>query len=249
MKTLDEAGAARDIHLVLKITPDPQPAPAPRARGRKAVKVEPRAILEAALQVFAEQGVSGASLRAIAKGAGCDPALIYYHFGSKEGIFEALLDELFQGFHQDLADLVQATAGEPTRERLRQVMDHLVGHLQARGRGLQGVVRGEVVRGAEGVRASLARRLRPILDLLRQIFAEGMARGEVRTDLPLPLLPFFFMRPLIEILELIPAMSVHVACLPPEEALPMALKAWFDLFWRGVSAAPPPSAFRPWSTP
>ncbi|MDE3246833.1 MAG: TetR family transcriptional regulator, partial [Acidobacteriota bacterium] len=36
--------------------------------------------------------MAGASIRAIARAAGCDPALIYYHFESKEAMFLALLD-------------------------------------------------------------------------------------------------------------------------------------------------------------
>jgi len=212
-----------------------EPLPTPSPRGRKAIKVDPRIILDAALKVFAEQGVAGANLRAIARGAGCDPALIYYHFGSKEGIFEALLDELFGELQRELAKVVGETTGQPTQERMRQVMDLIVRQLRTRGRGLQGIARGEVVAGAEGTRISIAKRLRPILDLLRQVFAEGMAKGEVRADLPLPILPFFFLRPLVEILELIPVMSAHLSDFPPEEALAMALTAWFDLFWNGAS--------------
>lgn len=48
-------------------------------------------ILEAARQVFAEEGLEGASLRAIAMQAGYTPAALYFHFESKEDIYAEVL--------------------------------------------------------------------------------------------------------------------------------------------------------------
>jgi AcrR family transcriptional regulator len=45
------------------------------------------AILGAARGQFAEQGYEGATVRAIAREAGVDPALVSYYFGSKGGLF------------------------------------------------------------------------------------------------------------------------------------------------------------------
>ncbi len=48
-------------------------------------------ILDAAREVFAEQGLEGASLRAIAARAGYTPAALYFHFDSREAIYAELL--------------------------------------------------------------------------------------------------------------------------------------------------------------
>ena len=48
----------------------------PKSRGPKPTKVDPDQLLDAAQAVFAEDGLRAASLRAIARRAGCDPALI-----------------------------------------------------------------------------------------------------------------------------------------------------------------------------
>jgi AcrR family transcriptional regulator len=48
------------------------------------------AILDAARTAFAERGYDGASIRAIAAGAGVDPALVHHYFGSKEKLFLAM---------------------------------------------------------------------------------------------------------------------------------------------------------------
>src|ERR1700742_3361930 len=61
-------------------------------RRRQAVSVHKRElILDAARQVFAEEGLEGASLRAIANRAGYTPAALYFHFDSKEAIYAEVL--------------------------------------------------------------------------------------------------------------------------------------------------------------
>jgi len=68
----------------------------PRARRRQAVSDLKRdLILSAARKVFEEEGLDGASLRAIAAAAGYTPAALYFHFDSKEAIYgEVLLGSL-----------------------------------------------------------------------------------------------------------------------------------------------------------
>lgn len=47
-------------------------------------------IRRAALRLFAQRGYDATSLRAIARAAGTSPALIIHHFGSKEGLRDAV---------------------------------------------------------------------------------------------------------------------------------------------------------------
>ncbi|EKS29167.1 TetR/AcrR family transcriptional regulator [Afipia felis] len=63
-----------------------------RQTRRQAVSGHKRElILDAAKQVFAEEGLEGASLRAIAVKAGYTPAALYFHFESKEDIYAEVL--------------------------------------------------------------------------------------------------------------------------------------------------------------
>jgi AcrR family transcriptional regulator len=69
--------------------PDAGQPQAAEAAGRRAQ------ILDAALQVMAERGFRGASIKRIAERAGLkSPALIYWYFKDKRALFEATLDEL-----------------------------------------------------------------------------------------------------------------------------------------------------------
>ena len=46
-------------------------------------------IVTAAREEFAEHGWAGTTLRAVARAADVDPALVYHYFGSKEGLLDA----------------------------------------------------------------------------------------------------------------------------------------------------------------
>lgn len=53
-----------------------------------------RRILEAALDLFAAHGYEGASTRQIAEGAGVNLPAIQYYFGSKEGLYRAIIEDI-----------------------------------------------------------------------------------------------------------------------------------------------------------
>lgn len=66
----------------------PPIAPGPRdERGVLAQR-----ILAAARSAFADTGLAGTTIRAVARAADVDPALIYHYFGSKEGLLAAATD-------------------------------------------------------------------------------------------------------------------------------------------------------------
>ena len=89
-----------------------------RAGRTQAVKELKRTlILDAARKIFEQEGLDGASLRAIAAEAGYTPAALYFHFDSKEAIYaEVLQDSL--GNLRDAVGEAAARARTPA-ERLR----------------------------------------------------------------------------------------------------------------------------------
>ncbi len=79
-----------------------------RQSRREAISEHKRElILEAAKQIFAEEGLEGASLRAIAVRAGYTPAALYFYFESKEAIYaevlKASLAALGEAVHEAVA--------------------------------------------------------------------------------------------------------------------------------------------------
>lgn len=78
-------------------------------------------ILEGALRLFAHQGYGSTSMREVAEASGVTKPTLYYHFGSKEGLFRAIFESRFEGF----ADMVRATVSgsEPVLERIERFLD------------------------------------------------------------------------------------------------------------------------------
>lgn len=213
------------------------PPPPPPARGRRATPLDPDRLLEAAERVFAREGVEGASLRGIAREAGCDPALIYYHFESKEAMFSALLDRRIPPLAEDLQRLADPGDLRPLPYRLREVMGLYRRHIGHHA-GLRAVIRGEMVRGTEGIRDRIAKQVHRTGGCVWALLRQGLERGELRPGLPVELTGFFFIKLYLEILDVLPAMAPRVAGMPAEAVVDRAERAWLETFWRGVAADP-----------
>jgi len=85
-----------------------------------------RYILEAAERAFASAGFAGATTRQVASAAGVNVATLHYHFGSKEGLYRAVLREAVGGPLPSVPG-----PGEPA-DRLRAVVSALFDHAASR---------------------------------------------------------------------------------------------------------------------
>jgi AcrR family transcriptional regulator len=65
-----------------------------------------RRILEAALEIFAAEGYEGTSTRQLAERAGVNLPAIQYYFGSKEGLYRAVIGDIVEHTEMHLAALV-----------------------------------------------------------------------------------------------------------------------------------------------
>nr|WP_194722334.1 TetR family transcriptional regulator [Noviherbaspirillum malthae] len=82
--------------------------------GRNPVRTR-QAIIEAATEEFSTLGLGGARIDAIAARAGLNKRLLYYYFGNKEALFQAVLERAYenirsaeQGLQLDEVDPVEA---------------------------------------------------------------------------------------------------------------------------------------------
>lgn len=95
----------------------------PRTQEQRRAETR-RRLLEAAREVVADRGVAGASVDAVAGAAGRTSGALYDHFGGKNGLIIALLDE----WKQATADAIVAdlTATDDPVERLAAVWRNFV---------------------------------------------------------------------------------------------------------------------------
>jgi len=78
------------------------------------------AILAAAEHIFADGGLEGARMDAIAAKAGVNKALLYYYFRGKEELYAAILESHLQEFHRRALEILSANG--PARSTLLRYM-------------------------------------------------------------------------------------------------------------------------------
>ena len=71
-----------------------------------AAQATKESILRAATKVFAKHGYAGGRVEQISKAAKSHDRMIYYYFGSKEGLFIAVLEEMYRRFNEAESRLV-----------------------------------------------------------------------------------------------------------------------------------------------
>ena len=145
---------------------------------RRHDSVESRAaILRAAAQIYAENGLSGARTDAIAAAAGVNKALLYYYFKSKDSLYQAVVGGQLREFDQQVKELLTAP-GPAGATLLRYVSCHFdfIGDHPHYPRIFQRMM-------MEGDR-TFARIIRehsyPLMKLLTGVIARGIKAGEFR---------------------------------------------------------------------
>jgi AcrR family transcriptional regulator len=138
-------------------------------------------LLKAATEVFVETGFSGARVDEIARKAGANKAMIYYHFGDKAALYQAVLLRLMGPVHEH----IDALDGErDPRRRLRAFYRGLVERFHARP-ALPKLMLREVLAGGRNMEAETARAFARILAFVAATLEEGEAAGRFPATSPL----------------------------------------------------------------
>jgi AcrR family transcriptional regulator len=139
-------------------------------------------LLAAAIPVFARAGFSGARVDEIARRARVNKAMIYYHFRTKRGLYQAVLLQLFSGV---LSEMDRSAREEPDpRRRLVALYGRLARIFQAQP-ALPHIMLREVLGGGQQLRGELGRFLGALLDFIREALETGAERGLMRPANPL----------------------------------------------------------------
>jgi AcrR family transcriptional regulator len=90
-------------------------------RRQQQARLRREQLLDAALLVFADKGIDGASVKDIAKAADATAGLLYHYFDSKETLVAVLLRE--RGFLPRLRELLDGAASRPAAQVLPELVD------------------------------------------------------------------------------------------------------------------------------
>ena len=143
-------------------------------------------VLRAARDAFDAQGFDGASLRAIARAAGTTIGMIYYYFPTKDALWDAVIDDVYQRFLRDLAAVFAAPG--TLRARLTELARHL-GSLGDEERTVIRLALRDALVSTERRARLFARFQQGHIPLVLGAVARAQADGEV-VEAPLPMIAF-----------------------------------------------------------
>lgn len=138
------------------------------------------ALLRSGVALYPHWGCAGLSVRRVAEHAGVNPAMLHYHFGSKQ----AFLQRLLQGIYESLFERLSAGNAQDglAVDRLRAVLLALGQFLRAH-RILIARLALDALSGEAAVRDVLRTNAPRHLGLLMQLLAQAQQEGDVR-ELP-----------------------------------------------------------------
>jgi AcrR family transcriptional regulator len=151
-----------------------------------------RAILDAALDLFAEKGYFGTSLRDVSAAVGVRESALYNYFASKDALFDALLAAHQSTKLERLAPLEAATTADGRALLERLAVTTLEGFMDAAEQKLFRILMSDGIRLAKDGRINLYERMgagrERLHDILRRLIRHGVLR---RADVNVLGLAFF----------------------------------------------------------
>lgn len=170
-----------DVTRVKKLK-DSSPATS-SSRGRTADgELSRQEILAVARQEFAEKGLSGARIDEIAEKTSTSKRMIYYHFGSKEALYRAVLEEAYDAIRSTETSIAndRMSAEEALASNIRVTFDyHHANPEFVRLVMNENMHHGAFVSDVAGIK----RRNESVIRVLNDIIAKGVAEGVFRDDL------------------------------------------------------------------
>jgi AcrR family transcriptional regulator len=135
-------------------------------------------LLETAIDIFADKGYAGTSVREIVDRAGVSTPVLYYYFQSKEGLFLAILDMAENLQKQLLAEILESEGN--VLDRLLMLYRRLYAGIDEH-RSLYKMIHGIIFGPPQGTPDyDFTRYHRYMIDAICEIYNTGIAGGEVK---------------------------------------------------------------------
>ncbi|MFT4154223.1 TetR/AcrR family transcriptional regulator [Parafilimonas sp.] len=136
-------------------------------------------IMEATLQLFAEKGYEGASIRDIAEKACVNVAMVNYYFGSKEKLFEQIV-ELKSSTTRLQLDEIAGNESLASIEKVEMVIDAYIERLFMH-RLFHRLIHQELILNQrEALQCSIVNNLSPNAIIIKHVIETGIKKGEFK---------------------------------------------------------------------
>jgi AcrR family transcriptional regulator len=158
-------------------------AVAPKETGRTNDPLRTQAnILEVAEAEFGEKGLAGARIDEIAAATRTSKRMIYYYFGSKEGLYLAVLEEAYRRV-RDIESELHLQNLEP-EQALRRLVAFTFDHHLAHESYIRLVMSENINRGQYLAQSPRIQELNvPAIEAISNLYKRGVANGDFRKGL------------------------------------------------------------------
>lgn len=141
-----------------------------------------RGLVQAAIEVVADQGVSAATFQAIGRGAGYSRGLVTQRFGSKQGLIDAVIAELHERQERALAE--HGIDDLPGFGAVLAYVDLYLRDLSLKGDGrAYFMLLASAVADATAIRAAFAAEHGRIERRLEALVKKGQDEGDIRREI------------------------------------------------------------------
>ncbi len=166
-----------------KLNSAPKPKPEPRTSVRTNDPERTKAnIVEVATHEFSEKGLAGGRIDAIADATRTSKRMIYYYFGSKEGLYIAVLEEAYRRIRHIETEL-HLDDLRP-EDALRKLVGFTVDYQWANPDFVRLVQTENIHRGEYLAQSKLIHQLNiPAIDGLKRVYERGVLAGLFRSGL------------------------------------------------------------------
>jgi TetR/AcrR family fatty acid metabolism transcriptional regulator len=150
-----------------------------------------KSIVDAALKVFSRKGFADTRMADIAREAEMSYGLIYHYFENKEKLFDAIVEEWWTGFYNELEMLQKKPV--PTEEKLVGIIRYILSVYASKPHQISIFVT-EVSRGFVYHTHTRGRdKFNRLFALCQEIVQEGQAKGLLRNDIQPHYLTYVFL--------------------------------------------------------
>ena len=166
---------------------EPEASPAPKRRAKATSRTNDPArtmagILEVARAEFSEKGLSGARIDEIAAATQTSKRMIYYYFGSKEGLYLAVLEESYRSMRSIEAELELEDLSP--EDALRRLVGFTFDYHLNNPAWIRLVMSENMERGTYLAQSKIIQRLNvPAIEGIRRLYERGLASGVFRSGL------------------------------------------------------------------
>ena len=147
-------------------------------------------IFRAALKIIKEKGFHGARISDIAKEAGISYGLVYHYFRHKDDLFDAIINQWWDGLFRLMADISKGSY--EVSDKLRRIILYSLDTYQENPE-LVNIFITEISRSSTNLTSDRLNHFKKSMTLTEEVIAEGQRAGILRKDIKARYLTYIFL--------------------------------------------------------